>query len=89
MASKTKLYPHRHNQDGSYDSICPACFATIGGCNAGGQLAESDRAHVCDSAFLAERGIFTQSDLASQSAPARPGPTISVNRVAAVGLATA
>ena len=81
MASKPKLYPHRRNKDGSYDSICLTCFATVGGRKPDGQLAESNKAHVCDSAFLAERGIFTQSESAGQSAPARPGPPTSVRPV--------
>jgi hypothetical protein len=28
MLSQAK-FPHRHNRDGTYDSICTACFATI------------------------------------------------------------
>ena len=25
----TRRFPHRHNKDGSYDSICISCYATI------------------------------------------------------------
>jgi hypothetical protein len=30
MAEQTnKPFPHRRNQDGSFDSICPYCFSTV------------------------------------------------------------
>ncbi len=61
MASKPRLSPHRLNKDGSYDSICLTCFATVGSSKPDGQRSQHDKVHVCDSAFLAERGIFTGS----------------------------
>lgn len=68
MASKTTLYPHRRNKDGSYDSICPTCFATVGRSKAKADLAEDDRAHVCDSEFLAERGVFARAETRRRTA---------------------
>jgi len=41
-------YPHRENKDGSYDSICTACFATIASVRNETELARHERAHVCD-----------------------------------------
>jgi hypothetical protein len=73
MAAKSKLLPRKRNQDGSYDSICLTCFATVGGCGPDGQLPGHEKAHVCDSAFLAERGIFTSTQ--SNQNPTAPPPT--------------
>ena len=41
------FYPHRHNKDGSFDSICLSCFATIATANTEAELAEYDKSHVC------------------------------------------
>ena len=30
MAALTIAFVHRHNQDGTHDSICSACLATVG-----------------------------------------------------------
>jgi hypothetical protein len=51
------FFPHRLNRDGSYDSICLACLATVG-CGTLEELAKSDEEHVCDPSRLAERGPF-------------------------------
>ncbi len=40
-------YPHRRNGDGSFDSICTACFATIGRAKDESRLAEQERNHSC------------------------------------------
>jgi hypothetical protein len=72
MAVTSKLLPRKRNNDGSYDSICLTCFATVGGCGPDGRLPEHDKAHVCDSAFFAERGLFTRTE--SDQHPASPPP---------------
>jgi hypothetical protein len=59
MADTATLYPHRQNKDGSHDSISLACFATVARSEAEAELAEKDKAHVCDSAFLADRGCLS------------------------------
>jgi hypothetical protein len=71
MAAKSKLYTRKRNKDGSYDSICMTCFATVGGSAADGQL-QHEKFHVCDSAFLAERGLLTQ--MKSRKRPAATLP---------------
>jgi hypothetical protein len=59
MADKqATFYPHRSNGDGSFDSICFTCFATVVYAKTEAELAEYDKNHVCDSAFLAERGCY-------------------------------
>jgi hypothetical protein len=45
MADSPTLFPHRRNGDGSYDSICPTCFATVARSKAEGGLAENETAH--------------------------------------------
>jgi hypothetical protein len=45
MSSK---FPHRHNSDGSYDSICTACFVTVASVRDEELLRGHELAHVCD-----------------------------------------
>jgi hypothetical protein len=40
-------YPHRRNRDGSVDSICPRCIATIASSTNDGDLKWFEMAHVC------------------------------------------
>ena len=60
MVAKS-IYPHRHNQDGSYDSICTTCYATVASSSDEASLAEHESAHTCDSALLAERGCLSRA----------------------------
>ena len=41
-------FPHRRNNDGSYDSICPKCIVTIAKATTERELLASDQKHVCD-----------------------------------------
>ena len=41
-------FPHRHNRDGSHDSICPKCYATIASFRDETELAGSERDHSCE-----------------------------------------
>jgi hypothetical protein len=60
-------FPHRPNKDGTFDSICSHCFATVAlGLNTEAQLGEFEERHVCHTDFLAERGV--QYDNVKQSA---------------------
>lgn len=47
-----KRFPHRKNRDGTYDSICTACMATIASCDREDELASYERKHVCDESTL-------------------------------------
>ena len=73
MAVKSKLFPRKRNKDGSYDSICLTCFATVGGCGPDGEPPQHDQHHICDSAFLAERCLFTRSESRKHPASKLPG----------------
>ena len=40
-------FPHRRNQDGSFDSICTVCFNTVGTADLEEKLQLLESAHVC------------------------------------------
>jgi hypothetical protein len=44
----TPRFPHRRNNDGSYDSICTECFVTIATAKDESQLAGAEGTHVCN-----------------------------------------
>jgi hypothetical protein len=46
------IFPHRHNSDGSYDSICTRCFATVATAQNESELAFHESAHVCEPVTL-------------------------------------
>ena len=56
MEDSPTTYPHRRDRDGMYDAICPSCFATVARSKPESELAELEKAHVCHSSFLADRG---------------------------------
>jgi len=41
-------FPHRVNGDGTFDSICPQCYVTIGTSTWEAELERMEAAHVCD-----------------------------------------
>jgi hypothetical protein len=41
-------FPHRLNQNGTFDSICPKCFVTVANAIHEADLARFERCHVCD-----------------------------------------
>ena len=45
-------FPHRHNPDGTYDSICTKCFATIGTRETEEELVEIEAEHKCNPALF-------------------------------------
>jgi hypothetical protein len=49
-------YAHRHNRDGSIDSICKTCFATVAQVRDEFTLTQHERAHSCPAWILAGRG---------------------------------
>jgi hypothetical protein len=60
MASNLPRFPRRRDRDGLYDAICPRCFATVARSQPEREMAKLEQAHVCNSAFLAERGLFAR-----------------------------
>jgi hypothetical protein len=51
-------FVHRHNADGSYDSICLKCYATAARAKKEESLSSPESAHVCDptALYLADQG---------------------------------
>ena len=45
-------FPHRMNKDGTTDSICPRCFATVGRSTWEADLDRMEAAHVCEPSRL-------------------------------------
>lgn len=52
MQLNALTFAHRHNQDGSFDSICPQCFATVAKTKDEALLAQFEREHICDPYML-------------------------------------
>jgi hypothetical protein len=62
MAAKSISHAKGRKKRGLSETICLTCVATVGGCipeELGGQFEQSK---VCDSAFLAERGLFARAE---------------------------
>ena len=53
--------PHRRNRDGTWDSICLTCFATVATTATELDLAEADRVHICAPAVLSQRSSEIRS----------------------------
>jgi hypothetical protein len=55
-------HPHRANYDGSFDSICLLCFATIANSRIEAELTTPEMNHTCDRSFLADRGVVVAAN---------------------------
>lgn len=56
MADKvTSVHPHRLNDNGSFDSICPICFVTIATADTEAELIKEEQKHVCPDEQVAIR----------------------------------
>jgi hypothetical protein len=45
-------FAHRLNRNGTFDSICPKCFLTVGNATHEVDLVCFERCHVCDPAMI-------------------------------------
>ncbi|MGD0798624.1 MAG: hypothetical protein ABR910_12965 [Acidobacteriaceae bacterium] len=70
------FYPHRQNPDGSIDSICLRCFATVATAMDVGKLHSYDKVHVCNATSIAHRGESNRAkrNLAFRNAKAAISP---------------
>jgi len=59
-------FPHRHNADGTHDSICTVCLATVATVQNELELAGLESAHVCEPAnlYLASRILSPRPSVA-------------------------
>jgi len=42
------IFRHRHNENGTFDSICPHCYLTVGSTDDEQNLFLFERSHGCD-----------------------------------------
>jgi hypothetical protein len=47
VQSACRVFPHRHNRNGSFDSICTQCFMTVATKSNEAELRGPENAHVC------------------------------------------
>jgi len=50
-------FPHRHNADGTCDSICTLCFQTVARSRIETDLSRHERNHKCDPDVLYQVGV--------------------------------
>ena len=60
-------YAHRTNKDGTIDSICKKCFATVGTSEKTEQLEEIESKHDCESWRLEVITVVTHRNSGSNS----------------------
>ncbi len=55
--TRDAIYAHRHNHDGTFDSICRRCFATV--CRAKNEtnLANYEKNHSCERSILVDESL--------------------------------
>ena len=81
MANKVlPFYPHRQNRDGSFDSICLRCFATVANARNVEELHSYDKEHVCDATSLAHRNESRLAKSLERQLGNRPKPPVLVPR---------
>jgi hypothetical protein len=61
-------FPHRQNADGTYDSICTACLATVANVKNEWELAPYESDHVCDpiGRYRVSQGLGPQPSISVQ-----------------------
>jgi hypothetical protein len=60
MGSEPEQFPHRQNRNGTYDSICPKCYRTVGTRNVESDLAAEERVHICCVEDLLRRDMLAR-----------------------------
>jgi hypothetical protein len=65
MPTNPRRYSRKRNEDGSSDPIGPTAFAAVTDSSFYRGIVDQ----ICDSAFLAERGIFTRMESPKHSFP--------------------
>lgn len=62
-SARTPNFHHRHNSNGSYDSICMRCFLTAATSQGEADLVPLEQRHICHTDLLAERGVYLDVSL--------------------------
>ena len=66
MATREPQFGHRENGDGTVDSICPHCFATVATVRQEAELDSKEREHQCDRVRLNRLGLDGQDSTSSK-----------------------
>jgi hypothetical protein len=61
--TKSRIYPHHQNKDGSYESICLTCFLTISHANTETELKLQEEAHLCAPSLVSKRADYKREHL--------------------------
>jgi hypothetical protein len=56
-------FHHRHNRDGTHDSICPACFMTVASTSQESALPRHEGTHKCDPVQLYQVSQYARHTL--------------------------
>ncbi len=72
-------FPHRSNKDGSFDSICPACLATVISVRNEQDLPRHEAVHGCDPLRLAQLGQLMSKRSERSERPERSAAETSVS----------
>jgi hypothetical protein len=62
MPHRLLKFAHRHNPDGTYDSICPRCIQTIATVRDETELPRIESQHTCDPDILERFGRLVFQD---------------------------
>jgi hypothetical protein len=57
-SSGCQSFPHRANDDGTFDAICPRCFVTVSQQRREADLEQFERDHICDEWLLEKYGAI-------------------------------
>lgn len=73
-------FPHRMNNDGTIDAICPRCYATIGTSTLEADLERIEAAHTCEPARLSYFDEQRRKPVAREAATPRSTLRIAKSR---------
>jgi hypothetical protein len=62
------LFPHRRNNDGSFDSICLKCLLTIANARTEPDLAKPETYHICNPSILFQQAFDRAQETRRNSA---------------------
>lgn len=80
-------FPHRMNKDGTIDSICPRCYATIGTSTWEADLERIEAGHVCDASRLSHFDDQRRKPVLRQEPPSKESRRMAESRKCAYPIA--
>jgi hypothetical protein len=64
-------FPHRHNKDENFDSICTRCYATVATVGEEWELSSYESKHICDPVAV---HLFSKGSSVRTQGPVRLAP---------------